>query len=571
MPEPEAARGNSPAFGPAVWPFVLGGSLLVLFAAVLVVSTAGFFLGAHVGAWVFAPASVAEIGYAWFAWRETDRPSALRRTVVTVTVSVLMLIVSGAVASRIADSSEDGRHYHIESVLALSHGWNPVRDHALRWPTVDPVIWTNSYPKGIWTVQAALLRSGANLESTKLVGIVVLLAAMGIAFAGLIDAGLGAPIAVVLAATLALNPVATSQLFTHMVDGVVASLLLIVTILAMLWVWGRARRLVLPVLAAALLLLVNAKFTGLELGVVAVGGVVVLGGAVARLGRRIVSMLAGLAACLAVAVLFIGFNPYVTNTLRHHNPLYPVYGADAVPIAPQANVGSFRHASALHRLVVSLISASHEGAQEPRVKVPLTFTLKEWYAFRFAEVRVGGFGPLFSGALLISLAALIALAIVRRRRHLQFTTQVWTLLIGSGLCVVATLMTPRDSFIARFVPQLWLAPLLAIAAIIVLHPRGLLRILASVGIVILLLNAGGAALAALRWNIKDSQRQAASLHSLRALHRPYAEFGYWERNERRRLVIGRVHYQAVRRAVCPTGLLLDIGGSLTFVDPTTIP
>ena len=43
--------------------------------------------------------------------------------------------------------------------------------------------------------------------------------------------------------------------------------------------------------------------------------------------------------CALVAMLGLGYNPYVTNWLRHGHPLHPVYGPHSLDIGAQYRLG----------------------------------------------------------------------------------------------------------------------------------------------------------------------------------------------------------------------------------------
>jgi hypothetical protein len=306
---------------------------------------------------------------------------------------------------------------------------------------------------------------------------------------------------------------------------------------------------------------------------VLVGGVVVLGGLVARVGRaRIVRATGALAACLAVAVVAVGYNPYVTNTIRHDSPLYPVYGPHSIDVESDAATGSLRDMSAPQQVVTSVFATSSDRPVDPSLKVPFTFSTAEWDVFRTGQVRMGGFGPWFGGVMLLALVA-AAWIVIARVRGAATTLQVWVLLIGAALCAAMAVVT-RDGFLARLVPQLWLAPPFAFAALLLARPVPASRshALAWIAIAVLVVDAVAVTAVATRWAVHDSHRQEVSLRALRRLPSvPDAEFGGWQRAERRRLDGAGVRYRAVSRVTCPTALRLQISGSLDFVNTATEP
>lgn len=558
-------RSPRPSFDPSdrlgAWALVLGGSILVLAGATFLAAIGGFAVGVGVGWWLVVPALAAQVTFATVAWRAVEPAGAVSRAAVTLVVCWLLLAVAGAASAYLADTSVDGRHYQGESVRAIASGWNPVRDAPLHWAKTDPSDWTNSYPKAPWILEGTVLRVTGSFEAAKLVGLALLAAAALVAFACLIATGLERRTAGVLALVLALNPVATGQAFTHMVDGILSSLLIASIALGMLWVWGRRGEVVIPALACSTALLVNTKFTGAVLAVLVVAAVVALGGQLARVGSRLPRMLVALGACIVVSVLVLGFNPYVTNTLRHGNPLHPIYGSHATDVTAQWTTGSLRHHSSVERLAISLASVTEDGRGDPKLKIPLTFSKAEFAAFNSATVRVGGFGPLFSAGMLLALAGVIALAILHWRRRVRVPMAAATLLVASGCCFVSAVVMP-DSFVARFAPQLWFAPLLACAALLLVGSSTTIRTVAWCTLVVLGLNALGVSAYAARDARENSSRQAASLARLRRRGPFQAEFGGWRRSEERRLRDAQVRFVAVSHLSCRQPLLLTRDGQL---------
>lgn len=563
----------------STWCLIVGESILVLLGAGLVAATAGLALGVRVGGWAIVPAAVGSAGFTAAAWRREGAPRTFARTALTLAACWSLIVLGGVAVASVHDTSTDGRHYQAESVFAIADGWNPLRDPALHWPPQDPSIWTNTYAKGPWILGAVVLDATGSIESVKVVGIAVLVAAALVSFTALSAAGLTVWSASALAAALALSPVVSAQLSTHMVDGVMSSVLLACLMLALLTVWAGPAPPELAALAAGLLLLVNVKFTGVFLAVVVVGGSLLASRALAgATHRRLARATAGLCAVVTSGVLLVGFNPYVTNTLRHGHPLYPIYGPHARNVETMEEGGSLRDHSAIRRLAESVAGASSVGPKAPRLKAPFTFASNEWSAFRFSEVRLGGFGPLFSGGLILAALAGIAVWVTRVRRARPLPSTARGFLVAAGLGVVATLAT-RDSFLARLVPELWFAPLLVLAAALVTRGGRVLNAVAALGVALLLANAVGVSFAALRWSVKDSNRQDKSLQALRltnseryfrGLSSPLdAEFGVWERAERRRLREARVGFRAVRRASCATGIFLTIDGKISLVVTAT--
>ncbi len=366
---------------------------------------------------------------------------------------------------------------------------------------------------------------------------------------------------------LALNPVALAQLGTAMVDGVVSSVLLATLMLALLWVWRHPPIVVLPPLAGALALLVNTKFTGLVYVGLIVLPVIFVAGLFARSGKRLVLMLGGVVLCALVAMIGLGYNPYVTNYLRWDHPLHPIYGPHSLDIGAQYRTGELNDVSEPERLGLSIFGRSTAGTADPELKVPLLFSSDEWSSFRSPSVRIGGFGPWFSGGLVLALGALLTAAVarlMRKRRGDQdpISAQAWGLLGAGGICLLATLVQP-SAFLARFAPQLWFVPGFVATAVVLFAGARVIKAIAWVAIGILLVDAAGVGVSTAVWDVRDTDREAASLARLRALSPFEAQFSSWRRSEARRLRENGIKFHAVHQVQCPVPFVLSVPGGLS--------
>ncbi|HEX9027682.1 MAG TPA: hypothetical protein VF823_00825, partial [Anaerolineales bacterium] len=90
------------------------------------------------------------------------------------------------------------------------------------------------------------------------------------------------------------------------------------------------------------------------------------------------------------------------------------------------------------------------------LKNPFSVTIPEIKAFKQADVRVGGWGPLF-GAMLLLAAGVLALALLEWKGKIFIPLALIALVSGTAL------LNP-EVWWARYSPQLWLVPLVAVGA-----------------------------------------------------------------------------------------------------------
>ena len=398
----------------------------------------------------------------WLARRE-----GLRGRLRIVPPATVLTVVALAVylASAFFDMSWDGLWYHQTAVYQMSHGWNPIRDpmHNLAPHLQD---WLHHYAKGPWYVALALFQTTHHIEWAKAGTWMTLAAMFSAVFAAGLDFGMRRRTALVVAALVSLNPVVTCQLVSYLVDGLMVSFM--ACFVAALFRWFRRPSLLIHwVLMASAILCINAKLTGpvYLCFCCAAGGLYVL------MKRRdlLVRYAAFQFACILLGAVLFGFNPFVTNTVHRGNPFYPWLGSAAHPSFAQRGQdpnelyetpNNMKGRSRFVRFYYSIFS--HPGPQtfyngEPaQLMWPFNVRWNDFTVFRFHEVRISGFGPLFSGAFLISLV-LLGVAMVRP----GIPREIVVLLAGA---VVASLLVSVHTWWARYGPQLWWLPIIAVIA-----------------------------------------------------------------------------------------------------------
>jgi hypothetical protein len=409
-------------------------------------------------------------------------------------------LLGGAALGWVYDFSGDGQWYHLPATLALAQGWNPFRATQLaHWnPDLEGAIntaavYVQHYAKGAWIVSAAAYKATGLLEATKVFNLLYMLAAFLLTASFLIRLGLSRIWAHALALTVAANPVTLYQMTSFFVDGQLGSLCTLLVVLSLDY-FSRPRSQPLILLAASLVLLVNVKFTGLVYAVCLGGSLAVvawLSGRRSESGRYAAM---GLASVL-VAVVLVGYQPYVTNLLTKGNPFYPAVGRDEA--ANRATRGQFeiwapREFMAMNRvekLTRSLLAKSSGAESMPRWKVPFTIDKQELYIFFNTEPRYGGFGPLFGSILMLTL---IVFPFARARMHWK----VWSMGAGLATAVILVVLVNPEAWWARLSPQLWLVPVILATAMALGAPGWPKRFAA---LLVFLLLGNSALVAALNW------------------------------------------------------------------------
>ncbi|WP_432775594.1 hypothetical protein AAFJ72_20935 [Brevibacillus gelatini] len=455
----------------ATYSFLLGATLLFFMTAIMLCTSIYFLLGIPVTAFsfwlaVFVALTCMLAMIAVFVRRH-------RRIWLLALLAGLGLVVgsSWVISANTFDLSFDGQTYHQEAIILLKNGWNPVHDAPVSKPlpqTIETMdskeilsafhLWINHYAKGPWMLDAVMYKLTDQIEVGKIFNLLLIaasfffsLAALRVAFPAKKRLG------IVLALLLAGNPVSVTQATSYYIDGQLGSLVLIICALGYLLL-KRYHIWIVLALCSALMLLAQIKFTALVYAVLLGCALLVLFFFYDR-QKRWKSLLAWLAASLVVTVLVVGYNPYVTNTLGKGHPFYPLAGKGAVDIMTSNSPRDFKDIGSLSKLAISLFAKSENIARpnETTLKWPFTVSLSELAAFVSPDVRVAGFGPWFGGAVLIALLLALGLLVgAERKKAVPF-------FIASGILLVTVLVNP-ESWWARYVPQLWLIPVIVALA-----------------------------------------------------------------------------------------------------------
>ena len=508
-----------------------------------------FCLGAGVSPFLAPTALLVSLAVAdWLGRREGLRgPLRIAPPAIALAVAALALLL----AASFFDLSWDGQWYHQTAVFQMAHGWNPLRDPMHSFSS-DLETWVRHYAKGPWYVALALFETTHNIECAKAAPWMAWAAMFLAVFAASLDFGLRRRTAVVIAALVSLNPVVVCELASYLVDGLMASFLTCFVAALFRWI-RRPSPLILAVVLASAILCINAKLTGLVYVCffAAAGGLYVV---IRRRDLLVRYVLLQSSAVLLGAAVF-GFNPYVTNSVHRGNPFYPWAGSSAYPgfndpardpnelyETPRNMVGQSR----FYRLGYALFGRPGAqpvcGGENAQLMWPFAVGWEDLQMYRIHGLRVAGFGPLFSGAFLVGVGLLgVALARPGASRG------VVVLLAGT---IVASLLVSTHTWWARYGPQLWWLPIVAVIAGLAAWQRRSTHWVASGLAVLLLVNAALVAFVHFRWEIDATRTVRQQLADLRKRGEIKVDFQYFSEPWGERLRAAGVSFRAVRRLPC---------------------
>jgi hypothetical protein len=509
---------------------LLGAILLAFACSLLLVSSTLFFLGVPIS-WFNVPVAAAMAGgFGWWGVNFYFPHERIRVFGLVFGSAVIAFFLFALLSSRIHDISWDGQTYHTEGIVQLANGWNPFFEAPRGGPAFSHSgVYAGPFylifsSKGAWICAAALYKFSGSFEAGKAFHPMLILACFLVSFAAFSTfRNIKSSWILVLSLLLAFNPVSICQMHTYYVDGQLSSLLAIAVGIFIL-IYRRPDRFKMAVLALVAILTINVKLNG-ALYMAILGGGCWLFYVVAKKTRR-----AELAAWLMAGGIlgggFVGFSPYITQftdkLITTGNPFYPYAGwTSVVGISSPEIFGN--KMDRVSMLAVSLFSKSEVRLIPFKLKLPFTFSLDELQAFAFPDVRVGGFGPLFSGAKVISIAILGVLC----------WKNPWRLVGAAHLLVLMSLifisaLSLLENWNARFAPQVWMLPLITAILALLISRRGVSRGLAFALLLLLFTNNLLISYKYTVFTLSYSELAASQLETLKKKEQPIpAKFGFF--------------------------------------------
>ena len=363
---------------------------------------------------------------------------------------------------------------------------------------------------GWWIAAALAVASGADIEAAKAASVVLAFALFFAVFGTAVLFRFGSMRAVALSALVVCNPVVLVQLFSRMNDGQMGASFGLMIMFIIAWLLDRRVEYLVAAASVAAYAL-NLKFSSVPLFVMLS---TLLAGSVAFIIGRSSAWRIFLFLCFtgAASVLLVGAHPYLTNLIYHHHPFYPLMGPSAVDIMTEIRPSGFSEIGHVQRLLRSYFSTTSTGYDGPaHLKIPFSIYKSELYNAGSYDARFGGFGPLFSGAILVAAAVGAWIAITPSRRSDRVA------LIAAALLAIGSFSFP-EAWLVRYVSQLWWVPVI-VAAVALSNRRRYLRVAGWALTAILLVNVSVVSISWARYQGGQQARQARSQLATIALDR----------------------------------------------------
>jgi len=469
----------------------------------------------------------------------------LKNQIYSIVFSLIIIFISLLFSSLLFDFSWDGQWYHQAAIYNIKDGWNPFFEPIKKFNENNDISIIH-FPKGPWYFAASVYSTFGDFEAGKTINFIVIAAAFTVLLASLSEFGFSLLKSLIISSLIVFNPVVWSEVTTFLVDGL---LILYLTIyLATLCSWVKKPQTLSVIIGMmASICLINSKFTGLVFFCVFATFAFIYF-LIAK--KEYLFKFIGIHAfTLILGVCVFGFNPYVTNTIERGNPLYPIMGSAKYPSCfaqgfdanevyetPQNMQGKSLFTRFFFAHFGRPGNAPYNNENKAELIWPFTSNVSDWKAYTFHETRVSGFGPFFSGILIISFVLMLWVIASNKKSF-----KVLSLLL---LGIISTLLISKHFWWPRFAPQIWLIPLLPIIFSLWYDNSKIRSIYTWILISIVLVNGLIVMTVHLNWEIKSSinlKKQLTEINHEKKII--YVNSGWFEKSTNERLNKWGINYK----------------------------
>lgn len=348
----------------------------------------------------------------------------------------LIIIILTVIVGKSIDISYDGMAYHKLAVGNLANGWNPnyqTLNEYLKNSNVqqnitasqDMAIWLEHYTKGNWYFAACIYAITANIETGKVIHILLILSAFGMSYSYFLEKTKKRKRSFIISFMISFNPISIAQLPTYYIDGDLSVVLFMILIgLVSLhdekfYIEKSVRYLV---LGSLIVICSNIKFTGLAYaGMFCLAHYLYWMFKKAKKKSDLINYLKRTTVFYFVSVFLaigiVGSASYVKNFYEHKNPLYPLMGPEKVDIVTPHQPDSFLEMNHYEQFITMLLSKTENTTKEKVIKkIPFEITNLSEIFVRSFDTRRGGFGVFFSGLFIVSLIIILVYLFYCRKR-----------------------------------------------------------------------------------------------------------------------------------------------------------
>lgn len=413
--------------------------------------------------------------------RREEIKKSILPIVINIIIAFIIVVISTKLMAYTMDFTVDGNSYHKAAVGSIKNGWNPIYEEHYDYilennPDIansKTSLWVDHYPKATWNFAASMYSVTDSIETGKVLVFLLMISLVCFTFTYLYDRHLKFFQSGIIAILISISPIVLSQMFSYYVDGIMG-LTIYLIILSLVMITDRKFSFINDRIKWVLLLMstnicMNIKFTGVFFAGIFCILFYLYWLYKSRKEENFKSTFINLTIRFSIIVIIgigiIGFSTYIQNTVDHNNPLYPLFGEGKVDIITTMQPQSFAEKNRFVKLFESMFSKSENvtyySGDEPTLKIPFSIIQGEKNDISIPDLRIGGYGVLFSGIFIVSIIIVIcSLIVIIKKNRFEDSSIQYILLILFG--IIITTIALEESWWARYAPQLYLVPIIAL-------------------------------------------------------------------------------------------------------------
>lgn len=411
----------------------------------------------------------------------------LIQIIASIIIGALVFTIAVFCVGKIYDVTADGNTYHKLGVGSMKNGWNPLYESSRDFTEEDGnaltvsenninYLWADHYAMGTETIGANIYAFTNNIESGKAFTLVMMFIGFGIMLEYLViqrdwaSKKFGIIKALAISILLVVNPITVVQIGTYYVDATLAISLFLI-IIELIAINTKKDDLFenYLILAMAIGMCSNAKFTGLGYAGVFCAASYVYGVIKNRKDKKyIIRNTVFYIITVIITVCVLGSTSYLKNMIGNGHPFYPLYGEGHVEnMVNQEIPESLAEKPNIVQFFISIFSKGENVSpsysdvlNEPDLKIPFTIQEGEIENYNIPDIRIGGFGPLYSGIFIITIGIMVAICVDCIRNKKYHSLIIYGIIVG----VSAILLIALDgSYWARYIPYVYLISIINLA------------------------------------------------------------------------------------------------------------
>lgn len=378
------------------------------------------------------------------------------------------------------DTSFDGQWYHFDAVLNLVNGWNPFYHYLLPEQTSLSDLYLNHFPKLSWITSSCIYAFTGKMETIKVFSyyflpVMVFLPAYTLFRLMTLSLWWTLPFAFI----LAFNPIVMLSLYSCMNDGVIYALFLSACCMALLYLAdGKPFHLWATVILLSLL--ANFKYTTTIYA--GLSGLVFFVWIWVSKKQKLKQLVWPAMVCALLTICWWGYPSFITNMTHMGNPVYPMMEKNQLAgffVKEKIYPADFLDMNVAERLWASIISLpswrNNPLSSEPRTLFKVPAYLEGYYA---GTSDLAAMGPFFAESVIYcTILFVLSLVFISKRKTFYLLFMV--------LLLWVTVLINPECWILRYVPQLWMIPVVLLIGIFTIES---LRPLAFVGLLFMFYN-----------------------------------------------------------------------------------